>query len=543
MSESFIRKDEHLEPGQVIEGKYRIERLLAEGGMGSVYHAVQSPLGRDVALKVLKPQADTDEKRRQRYERFFREARHTSRLNHPNTVVIYDYGTIEDGESFFFVMEFLEGRSLREMLVEEGALPVDKALHVAIQIASSLCDAHAAGVIHRDLKPPNVMLVHRGDDAHFVKVVDFGLVKDLNPDSNDDELTAENALIGSPMYMAPERFLYTDADSPSVDVYALGVILYEMLVGRPPFMRDSDSTVHRIMMMHIQEEPPPMVTFRPDLKLPDGLERLVMKCLEKEPEDRFPDMDSVLHFLRSCASQTQPLVGVAAPDTRAAAEQALRADVPSGSFLGPSGTEDETRPAKPADLAAARASGQAPAAGSVAETPLDSGSGSRWGLVGLIGGILVLGALALLMILPFGPPQMTLKVVSDPPGAMVYSGGVALGETPTEVKIEEATTLRFEKSGYYGAEHRVETVESGAREVSVALEIAPSGMEPAQDGGQEPGVDPDVPSEQDPVGEPSVDDQQPEAKPDTKKRPKPKPKPRPKPKPKTPPDVDIKLDR
>ncbi|MFU8807365.1 MAG: serine/threonine protein kinase, partial [Bradymonadaceae bacterium] len=248
--------------GDFIERKYRISRLLDEGGMGCVYHAVHEPLGRDVAVKVLKPITDEEpEKREQRHRRFLREASLSSRLNHPNTITIFDYGELDDNRGFFFVMEFLEGMSLRDLLSRNGALPVDTALHIATQIAGSLSDAHEAGVIHRDLKPPNVMLVSRGGDSHFVKVVDFGLVKDISEDSDDDTLTAENTFVGSPLYMAPERFLSKNADSPSVDIYALGVVLYEMLAGRPPFLRDSASTLHQLIMQHIQSDPPPMRSF------------------------------------------------------------------------------------------------------------------------------------------------------------------------------------------------------------------------------------------------------------------------------------------
>lgn len=291
--------------GDFIERKYRVVRLLDEGGMGCVYHAVQEPLGRDVAVKVLKPLTnEVPEKREQRHRRFLREASLSSRLKHPNTVVIFDYGELDHDRGFFFVMEFLEGISLRELLCA-GNLDVSTAVHIAIQIASSLAEAHANGVIHRDLKPPNIMLVERGDDPHFVKVVDFGLVKNISKDAKDYTLTEEHTFIGSPLYMAPERFLSTTPDSPAVDIYALGVILYEMLAGRPPFIRDSDSTLHKLILEHAQVDPPPIHSFKPELTLPDGLEALVMKCLAKHPEHRFKSMNVIVRLLNRCLSEQE----------------------------------------------------------------------------------------------------------------------------------------------------------------------------------------------------------------------------------------------
>lgn len=259
-----------------------------------MYRAVQQPLGRHVALKVLRVEGLSAEERHHRQQRFFREAALSSRLNHPNTITVYDYGELPSGDGFFLAMELLEGQTLSEAIKARHHLTVAMMLHVATQIASSLSDAHAAGVIHRDLKPPNVMLVARGANPYFVKVLDFGLVKETAATSHAAELTGAQTVLGSPMYMAPERFLYHTADTPAVDVYALGVLMYEMLVGRPPFMLGGDVTLHHVMMQHIKAPPPRMRDLLPSLYLPQGLEAVVMRCLEKDPTRRYPTMDALL---------------------------------------------------------------------------------------------------------------------------------------------------------------------------------------------------------------------------------------------------------
>jgi serine/threonine-protein kinase len=456
-----------LRPGEVVEGKYRIIALLAEGGMGAVYHAVQEPLGRDVALKILKNPQDSDEQRQLQYKRFFREAALCSRLNHPNTVMIFDYGNLTSIDGFFLVMEFLKGQPLRDLLNERGRLSVSLALHVAIQIASSLADAHKAGVVHRDLKPPNIMLVERGDDKHFVKVVDFGLVKDLN--QGDDELTAENTLIGSPMYMAPERFLYHNADSAVVDVYSLGIMLYEMLVGRPPFVRDSDSTVHRIMMAHIQEDPPPMRAFDPKLQLPPGLESIVMKCLAKQPGERFESMDALIKALKGClqagASESSAFYAALAEDSGEHLRKSANYD---STPVNDHGTEN-TAIVTPSGMAASQQnqapslitsvpSIEVPKPATQPETqtlsePAKSGSKAPLIAIGIAALVLV-GLLAAFIFKT--PAPANVSVDSDPQGASVLVNGALTGTTPTQIQVPvgEEVNLQLSAGDHETLEHR-----------------------------------------------------------------------------------------
>ncbi len=297
--------------GRLLDGKYRVESAIARGGIGQVYRGTQEPLGRSVAIKVLAPRERDADTLARHEKRFFREASVSSKLAHPNTVTIHDYGALPDGAGFFLVMEFLDGRTLADLIRAEAPLEVDRVLHIARQIAGSLAEAHAAGVVHRDLKPGNVLLVPRGGDPDYVKVVDFGLVKTLD-DRMGEDVTQEGAIVGTPLYMPPEQFVGAPVDLRS-DVYALGVVMYEMLTGRPPFVRAEGSQDHSdIILGHMTKRPPAFRFVRPGLELPGSLEALVMRCLHKSPADRFPSMEALLEALanaktdRTAAPWTPP---------------------------------------------------------------------------------------------------------------------------------------------------------------------------------------------------------------------------------------------
>ncbi len=487
-------------PGDIIERKYRIVKLLAEGGMGSVYHAVQEPLGRDVALKVLKPGNDSAEQRAARLKRFFREASVSSRLSHPNTVMIFDYGELANDEGFFLVMEFLHGRVLRDLMPAGTYMQTSLALHVAIQIAGSLAEAHAAGVVHRDLKPPNVMIVDRGGDPYFVKVVDFGLVKDLE-DDNNDELTAENTLLGSPTYMAPERFLSKNADSPSVDIYALGILLYEMLVGRPPFQRDGEATVHRLIMQHIQAEPPPLRTFRPDIVLPEGLEALIMRCLAKNPEDRIGSMETLLRMLKAIAStldgfsNSGSLEFIAPPvDLPPNLLQPLN---DTGPGLSPHTQETvHTLPLPPGTATASMpSSATAPAAthDTASEAVLQQNQAiqrkQRIMMAGIIVLTLLIVGVAASMFLSSDEQPATETVATQtsvelfaqsvPTGAIVYLKDQELGRTPLRMNLPlpVGATLRFSLEDFEDFDHHVTEISGDSLQISAQLQRRPAALD------------------------------------------------------------------
>lgn len=288
--------------GRSFAGKYKILKKLGEGGMGSVYQAQQEPIDRMVAIKVLLGRLAEDDIAVKRFEQ---EARAVSKMQHPNTVTIYDYGKTED-DRLYIVMEYLKGRTLSDLLRKEGSLSPLRAVRIIRQVCASLHDAHAAGIIHRDLKPDNIFLTEVGGDKDWVKVLDFGVAKLANESAAT--LTQTGMIFGTPKYMSPEQAEGRQLDYRA-DIYALGVVMFELLVGRPPFLAD---TPVALLLKHIQEPVPPFQQMRPDLQISAELEAVVRKMLAKLPEQRqdtvgvlAEELDRVLHS--SFAGATAPI--------------------------------------------------------------------------------------------------------------------------------------------------------------------------------------------------------------------------------------------
>jgi len=263
--------------GQTIEGRYRIVKRLAAGGMGVVYRAERLGLAKPVAIKFLHRSQAGVADRRQRFER---EAAAMSRLSHPNLASIIDYGELDDAP--YLVMEYHKGDSLRRVL-ERGAIAPGRAIHIARQLLAGLGSAHASGVVHRDLKPDNVLIVGAGGEDH-VKVLDFGVAKLLEGDGRPSELsTMAGSLLGTAEYMAPEQ-VRCEVIDPRADLYAVGILLYEMLTGKRPFEAERDLAVLR---MQVEDAPRPLRELAPQLS--PALERAVLRALEKDKELRWPD--------------------------------------------------------------------------------------------------------------------------------------------------------------------------------------------------------------------------------------------------------------
>ena len=273
--------------GQVIGGRYRLEARLATGGMGEVYRATHVELGRSLALKLMRPELSGDPSF---VERFRREAMTASRLGHPHIVDIIDSGS--EGGRFYFVMEFLDGKTLSS-LISGGPISLPLALDLTTQIAEALDVAHRAGVVHRDLKPDNVIVLAR-ERGPFVKLVDFGIAKvvALSPDQKQ---TTHGVIMGTPQYMAPEQAAGVALDARA-DIYALGLILFELLTGHPPL---TGQTAPLVMSAHIAQVPPELPT-----RFPAVLRALVAKMLAKRPGDRPESMRRVLEVLATTPRKT-----------------------------------------------------------------------------------------------------------------------------------------------------------------------------------------------------------------------------------------------
>lgn len=295
-----------LETGQVVAGKYEILSHLGAGGMSVVYKARDKAIGRDVALKMLSAARMADEKS---VRRFQQEGTAVGRLSHANIVSVHDFGVLETGEPFL-VMDFAEGKTVAELLEFSGRFSALRVMMLVENVLDALVHAHEKGVVHRDLKPGNIILSTSGSADETAKVFDFGIAK-LMPhgDSAGHDLTQTGEVFGSPLYMSPEQCLGKSLDGRS-DIYSLGCIIFEALAGQPPFQ--GETTVETIIK-HVQEPPPPLSKFCTGSKFPAGLEQLVAKALAKNPDDRFQDAREMRNYVSSIISELKSADKTAKP--------------------------------------------------------------------------------------------------------------------------------------------------------------------------------------------------------------------------------------
>jgi hypothetical protein len=270
-------------------GQYTLESKIGEGGMGAVYRARHAMLRRPTAVKLLPPARSSE----QAIARFEREVQETSRLTHPNTVAIFDYGRTSDGV-FYYAMEYLDGISLQDLVEMIGPLPADRTIHILRQAADARAEAPAMRLVHRDVKPDNIVLCERGGIADVVKVLDFGLVKDVDAPA-DAKLSIASRIQGTPLYMAPEALTDPDAVDGRSDLYSLGAVAYYVLTGETPF----GGTVVEVFGHHLHTRPQRPSDRRGE-PIERGIEEIVMRCLEKRPEDRFESAASLGDALQGC---------------------------------------------------------------------------------------------------------------------------------------------------------------------------------------------------------------------------------------------------
>lgn len=408
-------------------GNYRVLRKLGQGGMGAVYEAVQEEIGRRAAIKVLLPEYAKDQ---QSILRFFNEARAVNIIHHPGLVGVFESGRLEDGAAYI-VMEYLSGELLTARLEKAGQLAHPDAINISRQIASALRAAHEKGIVHRDLKPDNVMLVADPEmpDGERVKIFDFGIAKlrlnSLAPAPASKLRTQTGMVMGTPTHMAPEQCRGAADVDGKADVYSLGVILYQMLVGHPPFLAESAS---ELMSMHMRDKPPLLQKLDPSI--PEELADLVHRMLAKDPEAR-PDMDTIVGELEALGAYRTRRVSP------------LRANAAAANAERP---KNKTRTA---GLTTTGGLGQT----------LNSVNGRRFMVAISIAVLLVVASAVLLFSETGGSPTSSSpevvqwEVDSDPPGALLVraDNNEVLGTTPyrrSEPRRVGGLRVNLRLSGY-----------------------------------------------------------------------------------------------
>jgi serine/threonine-protein kinase len=282
-----------VQTGDVIAGKYRVERVIGAGGMGAVVEATHLALEQRVAIKFM---LERDAEKDRGLQRFEREARAANKLRSEHVPRMIDFGTL-DGGTPYLVMELLEGRDLARMIQSSGALPIDEACEIGVQVCEALAEAHSRGIIHRDIKPANLFVTRRADGSPSVKVLDFGIAKHLDPAGIDPQsLTRSNAMLGSPLYMPIEQFRSAREVDARSDIWSLGIVLYQALTGELPFVADN---MGALIMVLLSEEPRPPSALRRDI--PPALSDAVLRCLGRKPADRFQNVAELAEALSSFA--------------------------------------------------------------------------------------------------------------------------------------------------------------------------------------------------------------------------------------------------
>ena len=393
-------------------GNYRVIGLLGEGGMGVVYLAQHPVIGRKVAIKLLHAVLARDP---DIVSRFFNEARAIHMIAHENIVEILDFGQTNDGQPYF-IMEYLTGESLSEA-VARGAMPPDHVTAIGVQMCRALGAAHSKGIVHRDLKPHNVQICTKSDGSLtdgslLVKILDFGVAKILtSPDGSQSVKTRTGSLMGTPLYMSPEQCKGAGVLDHRTDIYSLGVMLYEMLAGRPPFMAEG---VGELFAKHMLEEAPPLTDFAPNV--PPHMAAAIMKSLAKEPDARFANMED---FRKALTGE----IKLSLPQRSAGAPGSGRMGHPGGLSMYP------------------RASTTLSSASSAIDEPLEEvARGSRGKWLGL-GALVVGGGIAAVLLLPGGKPKPAPAAATTRQPA---PAALAPPPAPAAPPLKKAVTLRFE---------------------------------------------------------------------------------------------------
>jgi tRNA A-37 threonylcarbamoyl transferase component Bud32 len=371
--------------GQTLGGKYKVVRLLGEGGMGAVYEGEQQ-LGttrRKVAVKTLHPHLSRDPNIKARFER---EVGTIAELEHPNTIQVFDFGSTPEG-ILYIVMEFLQGKSLADILEKGGPMLPDRVQNIMQQVCGSLAEAHGRGIVHRDLKPDNVVLVERAGVKDFVKVLDFGIAKrSKEEDKNEQKLTQQGMVLGTPPYMSPEQFTGKPIDARS-DIYSLAVMAYEMLTGKLPFKAD---TAWEWATQHMTQNPIPIESLAEGMRAPENMRAAIRKALAKAPDDRFQTVsDFIAAFSDTSIRPGTAPVPVPSGGGRARTEMGAPLDVAAAFGTGPAQAPAPGYGPPPAPAYTPAAGNMAmPTPGGIPQPPArDTGGGSNRGMLLAVAGL------------------------------------------------------------------------------------------------------------------------------------------------------------
>lgn len=461
--------------GTTVDGRYKIEGVLGRGGMGVVFHGVQTSVQRRVAIKMLNPSLAESP---MFFERFKREAELASRLHHPNIITIYDFGRSAEGLCYY-VMELLGGHSLRSLVRLEGPLPIARAVRIVEQIARALANAHGQGVIHRDLKPHNVM-VSNVDGADHCKVLDFGLVKMMEEEAEGEQLTTTGQVLGTPAYMAPEQAAGDPCDQRA-DLYSLGVCLFYCLAGSTPFRTNS---AQKALMFLMTNELPTVASRRVGAPIPESLENFIRRSMAFHPDDRPASAEQFIEEMRAALVglsdeelNAKPTGKVDAPDLNSGLSKASSGSRPAGATavarplsLSRVGSND---PASNIYVAGSQLAGPATVQTELVTTA-EGAARSKLPLA-IGGGLLVVGAVAAALVLgrkeavvpqpeptagvievqspvveaPAKPTSATVRIETEPAGAQVFKGDELLGVTPaTLILPREPVNFTLKLEGY-----------------------------------------------------------------------------------------------
>jgi serine/threonine-protein kinase len=487
----------------VDHGRYEIVKLIGEGGMGRVFQARQVSMNRMVALKLLRAQLATDD---HLLARFQQEAHAVSKLRHPNTIIVYDYGKTEDGY-LFIAMELLGGKSLASILSAEQRLTQLRALHIMEQVAGAVAEAHQFGIVHRDLKPENIQIDKVANDPDFAKVLDFGIAKMIHGEGEGGEhrktLTMAGAVFGTPHYMSPEQVHGQKVDHRT-DIYALGIILYELLTGKPIF---EGATPMAVMMAQASKAPPDIRESHPELDVIDMVADLIDDCLVKDADRRLGSANEYIDRVKHAMFQlNQDITGSASgrllidPSMLSEEKRAARARSASPQNMAVAETVVPVNEASTAPLGhpvAGKAAAPPPAPPPATDDEPVGLPKRRTGLWVGLGAAAVAAAGVAIALRPAPPPpepqppvpasdaasdpaaqKIRHEIESTPARATVTRDGAVIGKTPLRIALKrgEVAKLTLSLAGYQ--DKTVELAGNGPTEQSQVIDLVPASPVP-----------------------------------------------------------------